>query len=147
VDGEESGPVGQYPESIGRTAWTGKGSLRLLDERPAGGRNTIQDRQRRRNKQRAIHDQNLDIASRLVARWRRYEFLYNAFQRRLRIVLNYMRMAADNTFLSRRSCSQPSLLRRSAGRSYSLLFFPAPFIFQFLHIRQPARRFLGRPRL
>jgi hypothetical protein len=28
-----------------------------------------------------------------------------------------------------------------------LLFFPAPFIFQFLHMRQPARRFLGRPRL
>ena len=46
-----------------------------------------------------------------------------------------------------RSCLQPSLLRRSAGRSYSLLFFPAPFIFQFLHRRQPARRFFGRPRL
>jgi hypothetical protein len=43
VDGEESCPVGQYPERIGRTAWTGKGSLRLLDERPAGGRNTIKE--------------------------------------------------------------------------------------------------------
>ncbi len=73
----------------------------MLDERPAGGRNTIQDRQRRRNKQRAIHDQNLDIASRLVARWRRYEFLYKAFQRRLR----FSKMAAAVRLVGIRNCT------------------------------------------
>ena len=49
--------------------------------------------------QRVIHDENLDIVSRLAAKWRRYKFLCEADQRRLRIALNYMRMAADNTFL------------------------------------------------
>lgn len=49
--------------------------------------------------QRAIHDENLDIVARLAAKWRRYRFLCEADQRRLRIALNYMRMAADNTYL------------------------------------------------
>lgn len=49
--------------------------------------------------QRAIHDENLDIVVRLAAKWRRYKFLCEADQRRLRIALNFMRMAADNTYL------------------------------------------------
>lgn len=49
--------------------------------------------------QRAIHDENYDIVAKLVAKWRRYKFLCEADQRRLQIALNYMRMAADNTYL------------------------------------------------
>ncbi|MBI4689072.1 MAG: DEAD/DEAH box helicase [Nitrospirae bacterium] len=49
--------------------------------------------------QRVIHDENYDIVVRLVAKWRRYKFLCEADQRRLQIALNYMRMAADNTYL------------------------------------------------
>ncbi|MBI5788301.1 MAG: DEAD/DEAH box helicase [Candidatus Schekmanbacteria bacterium] len=49
--------------------------------------------------QRVIHDENADIVAKLVAKWRRYKFLCEADQRRLQIALNYMRMAADNTYL------------------------------------------------
>jgi superfamily II DNA/RNA helicase len=49
--------------------------------------------------QRVIHDDNYDIVVKLVAKWRRYKFLCEADQRRLKIALNYMRMAADNTYL------------------------------------------------
>jgi SNF2 family DNA or RNA helicase len=49
--------------------------------------------------QRIIHDENYDIVVKLVAKWRRYKFLCEADQRRLQIALNYMRMAADNTYL------------------------------------------------
>jgi SNF2 family DNA or RNA helicase len=49
--------------------------------------------------QRMIHDENLEIVAKLAAKWRRYKFLCEADQRRLRIALNYMRMAADNTYL------------------------------------------------
>lgn len=49
--------------------------------------------------QREIHDEHLGIVARLAAKWRRYRFLGEADQRRLRIALNYMRMAADNTYL------------------------------------------------
>ena len=49
--------------------------------------------------QRVIHDDNYDIVVKLVAKWRRYKFLCEADQRRLQIALNYMRMAADNTYL------------------------------------------------
>ena len=49
--------------------------------------------------QRVIHDDNYDIVVRLVAKWRRYKFLCEADQRRLQIALNFMRMAADNTYL------------------------------------------------
>ena len=49
--------------------------------------------------QRAIHDENGDIVVKLVAKWRRYKFLCEADQRRLQIALQYMRMAADNTYL------------------------------------------------
>jgi len=47
----------------------------------------------------AIHDENREIVARLVNKWKRYKFLCEADQRRLRIALNYMRMAADNTYL------------------------------------------------
>jgi superfamily II DNA/RNA helicase len=49
--------------------------------------------------QRVIHDENYDIVVKLVAKWRRYKFLCEADQRRLQIALNFMRMAADNTYL------------------------------------------------
>ncbi len=47
----------------------------------------------------AIHDENREIVARLVNKWKRFKFLCEADQRRLRIALNYMRMAADNTYL------------------------------------------------
>ncbi len=49
--------------------------------------------------QRVIHDENYEIVVKLVAKWRRYKFLCEADQRRLQIALNFMRMAADNTYL------------------------------------------------
>ncbi len=49
--------------------------------------------------QQVIHDENCDIVAKIVAKWRRYKFLSEADQRRLQIALNYMRMAADNTYL------------------------------------------------
>ena len=49
--------------------------------------------------QQVIHDENCDIVAKIVAKWRRYRFLSEADQRRLQIALNYMRMAADNTYL------------------------------------------------
>ncbi len=49
--------------------------------------------------QRRVHDAEAEIVAKLVAKWRRYKFLCEADQRRLRIALNYMRMAADNTYL------------------------------------------------
>ncbi len=49
--------------------------------------------------QNIIHDENYEIVVRLVAKWRRYKFLCEADQRRLLIALNFMRMAADNTYL------------------------------------------------
>ncbi|HEC97204.1 MAG TPA: DEAD/DEAH box helicase [Nitrospirae bacterium] len=51
------------------------------------------------HEQRIIHDENYEIVVKLVAKWRRYKFLCEADQRRLQIALNYMRMAADNTYL------------------------------------------------
>lgn len=46
-----------------------------------------------------IHDENYDIVVKLVAKWRKYRFLSEADHRRLQIALNFMRMAADNTYL------------------------------------------------
>jgi superfamily II DNA or RNA helicase len=45
------------------------------------------------------HDENRDIVVRIVAKWRRYKFLTEADQLRLRIALQYMRMACDSTYL------------------------------------------------
>lgn len=49
--------------------------------------------------QGVIHWENYEIVVKLVAKWRRYKFLCEADQRRLQIALNFMRMAADNTYL------------------------------------------------
>ncbi len=49
--------------------------------------------------QGVIHEENYEIVVKIVAKWRRYKFLCEADQRRLQIALNYMRMAADNTYL------------------------------------------------
>jgi len=49
--------------------------------------------------QGTIHSENYDIVARIAAKWRRFKFLSEADQRRLQIALNYMRMAADNTYL------------------------------------------------
>jgi len=46
-----------------------------------------------------IHDENYEIVVKLVAKWRKYRFLSEADHRRLQIALNFMRMAADNTYL------------------------------------------------
>ena len=49
--------------------------------------------------QRSLHDENLETVARLVAKWRRYRFLSDADQKRLRIALQAMRMACDDAFL------------------------------------------------
>ncbi|NOZ67795.1 MAG: DEAD/DEAH box helicase [Deferribacteres bacterium] len=49
--------------------------------------------------QGVIHEENYETVVKIVAKWRRYKFLCEADQRRLQIALNYMRMAADNTYL------------------------------------------------
>lgn len=45
------------------------------------------------------HDDNREIAVRIVAKWRRYKFLSDADQRRLMIALQNMRMSCDSTYL------------------------------------------------
>ncbi|MGB2985416.1 MAG: DEAD/DEAH box helicase [Phycisphaerae bacterium] len=45
------------------------------------------------------HEENREIVARIVAKWRRYKFLSEADQLRLRIALQYMRMACDSTYL------------------------------------------------
>jgi len=45
------------------------------------------------------HDENREIVARLVAKWRRFKFLSEADQLRLRIALQYMRMSCDSTYL------------------------------------------------
>jgi len=45
------------------------------------------------------HRENQEIVVRIVAKWRRYKFLTEADQLRLRIALQYMRMACDSTYL------------------------------------------------
>lgn len=49
--------------------------------------------------QRSLHDENLEAVAKLVAKWRRYRFLSDADQKRLRIALQAMRMACDDAFL------------------------------------------------
>jgi len=51
------------------------------------------------DKQWEVHQENRDTVARLVAKWRRYKFLTEADQLRLRIALQYMRMACDSTYL------------------------------------------------
>jgi len=45
------------------------------------------------------HHENRDTVARLVAKWKRYRFLTEADQLRLRIALQNMRMACDSTYL------------------------------------------------
>ncbi|MFQ5491049.1 MAG: DEAD/DEAH box helicase [Phycisphaerae bacterium] len=45
------------------------------------------------------HDENKETVARVVQKWRRYGFLTEADQLRLRIALQYMRMSCDNTYL------------------------------------------------
>ncbi|MFH1107632.1 MAG: DEAD/DEAH box helicase [Planctomycetota bacterium] len=45
------------------------------------------------------HRENQDIVARIVAKWRRYKFLTEADQLRLRIALQNMRMVCDSTYL------------------------------------------------
>jgi len=45
------------------------------------------------------HRENQEIVARLVHKWRKYKFLSEEDQLRLRIALQYMRMACDNTYL------------------------------------------------
>ncbi|MHB2016483.1 MAG: DEAD/DEAH box helicase, partial [Candidatus Xenobia bacterium] len=49
--------------------------------------------------QLAIHSENRELVAQLVAKWRRYNFLTEADQRRLQVALLRMRMVCDNTFL------------------------------------------------
>jgi len=49
--------------------------------------------------QSVIHAENYDIVVRIIAKWRRYKFLSEADNLRLRIALNNMRMVSDNTYL------------------------------------------------
>jgi superfamily II DNA or RNA helicase len=45
------------------------------------------------------HDENREIVARIVAKWRRYHFLSEEDQLRLRIALQNMRMSCDSTYL------------------------------------------------
>lgn len=45
------------------------------------------------------HDENGETVAMLVAKWRRFKFLTEADQLRLRIALQYMRMSCDSTYL------------------------------------------------
>jgi len=45
------------------------------------------------------HDENKEAVARIVAKWRRFGFLTESDQLRLRVALQYMRMSCDNTYL------------------------------------------------
>lgn len=49
--------------------------------------------------QMEIHEENREIAARIVSKWRRYHFLSEEDQRRLMMALQNMRMVCDNTYL------------------------------------------------
>ncbi len=49
--------------------------------------------------QRRHHEENREIVSRIVHRWRKYKFLSEADQRRLMIALQNMRMSCDDSYL------------------------------------------------
>ncbi len=49
--------------------------------------------------QRQIHEENREIAARLVQKWKRYHFLSDEDQQRLMMALQNMRMVCDNTYL------------------------------------------------
>ena len=45
------------------------------------------------------HEENREIVARIVQKWRRYGFLSEADQRRMRIALQNMRMSCNSTYL------------------------------------------------
>ena len=49
--------------------------------------------------QRAHHEENREIVARIAAKWRRFHFLSEADDRRMRIALQNMRMACNSTYL------------------------------------------------
>jgi len=49
--------------------------------------------------QMAHHEENRQIAARIIAKWRRFGFLTESDQRRLQIALQYMRMSCNSTYL------------------------------------------------
>ena len=49
--------------------------------------------------QRQIHEENRDVVSQIVSRWRHRGFLTEQEQRRLMVALQYMRMSCNSTFL------------------------------------------------
>jgi SNF2 family DNA or RNA helicase len=51
------------------------------------------------DQQWTMHQENRDIVARIVAKWRRWKFLTEADQLRLRIALQNMRMSCDSTYL------------------------------------------------
>ncbi|MCG3197591.1 MAG: RNA polymerase-associated protein RapA [bacterium] len=51
------------------------------------------------DQQRAIHEENREIVAHIVAKWRRKGFLTEQEKRKLMIALQYMRMAANSTYL------------------------------------------------
>ena len=50
-------------------------------------------------KQMELHQENKEIVSRIVQKWRKYRFLSEADQRRLMVALERMRMSCDSTYL------------------------------------------------
>ncbi|MBI2421280.1 MAG: DEAD/DEAH box helicase [Candidatus Hydrogenedentes bacterium] len=51
------------------------------------------------SQQRTIHEDNAEIVTKIVAKWRRYHFLTEADQRRLMVAMQFMRMSCNSTFL------------------------------------------------
>ncbi len=49
--------------------------------------------------QRSYHEENREIAARIIAKWRKIGFLTESDQRRLQIALQYMRMSCNSTYL------------------------------------------------
>lgn len=49
--------------------------------------------------QTAYHEENRQIAARIIAKWRKFGFLSESDQRRLQIALQFMRMSCNSTYL------------------------------------------------
>ncbi|MFO0897381.1 MAG: DEAD/DEAH box helicase [Pirellulales bacterium] len=49
--------------------------------------------------QREHHEENRDVVAKLVSKWRRFHFLSEPDQRRLRMALMFMRMSCNSTYL------------------------------------------------
>lgn len=51
------------------------------------------------SQQKVLHEENREIVSKIVYKWRRYGYLSEIDQRRLMVALQYMRMVCDSTYL------------------------------------------------